>query len=54
MKLHHDTHNQAYVTNVNVALAKAPSSARDLTLLGLNHNVGANVLGDEATATGIR
>lgn len=54
MKLHHDVHNQAYVTNTNNALATAPAAAKDLTLLGLNHNVGTDTFGTTARATAIR
>ncbi len=54
MHLHHDVHNLAYVTNTNNALATAPSAAKDLTLLGLNHYVGTDAFGSTARATAIR
>ena len=30
MKLHHDKHHQAYITNVNNALANHPSARRQI------------------------
>ncbi|KAK9833521.1 hypothetical protein WJX81_000999 [Elliptochloris bilobata] len=51
MKLHHDVHNKAYITNANAALAEAPQAAKSLTLLGLNHNVGTDLFGKPALNT---
>ena len=54
MALHHGVHNKAYVTNANAALAEAPPAAKNLTLLGLNHNVGTGLFSKPALNTAFR
>ena len=54
MALHHGVHNKAYITNANAALAEAPPAAKNLTLLGLNHNVGTGLFSKPALNTAFR
>lgn len=54
MALHHGVHNKAYVTNANAALAEAPPAVKNLTLLGLNHNVGTGLFSKPALNTAFR